>query len=155
MAGDLSVGDTVVTRSGKPQPITRIDHLTITQRQLQDDPSLCPIRFDAGALPGMPDDPATLVSPDCLIMSDTGQTDAKPSDFRHFPARAYCDGGMVRRVIPDEGLHYIRLHFAATQEICVGGIWVEMRAEDLCGAETSGQPSAQVFELWTNRPQHA
>ncbi|ABD54014.1 Hint domain-containing protein [Jannaschia sp. CCS1] len=143
----LSVGDHLVTRSGTPAPITGIDHLLVSRRQMQDDATLAPIRFDPGALPGMPDAPAILVSPDCPIFRS-----ADASDLRPFPARAFCDGGRVRRVIPDDGIHYIRLHFGAPHDICVGGVWMELGADTACGPHTSGQKPAPVPHMRPVRP---
>lgn len=117
----LAVGQRVLTRSGAFEPIIQIDHLHLTNRQLRDTPEAAPIRFDPGALPGMPDGPAILVSSDCPITWAEG-----PQCADRFPARAFCDGGLIRWVIPEDGIHYVRLHFEQTQQLCVGGLWVEL-----------------------------
>lgn len=122
---ELEVGQHVLTRSGTYKPITGIDHTRFTKRHLQDNPDLAPIRFDPGALPDTDNGVATLVSPDCPVAVSQG---AQGSE--NFAARAFCDGGLIRWVIPDDGIHYIRLHFAAPQEICASGIWVALAPED-------------------------
>lgn len=124
MAKDLSVGDHLYTRSGTPQPLTRIDHIKITTCGIHDDAALAPVRFDPGALPGMSGDTAILLSPDCPVSMAADATDT-----RQFPARAHCNGGMIRRVIPDAGIHYIRLGFQTPQDICLGGLWVTQDAD--------------------------
>lgn len=120
----LTVGQRVLTRSGAFEQITQIDHHRLTNRQLHDMPDAAPIRFDPGALPGMPDGPAILVSSDCPIAWAEG-----PQGTDHFPARAFCDGGLIRWVIPEDGIHYIRLHFEQSQQLCIGGLWVELTRE--------------------------
>lgn len=145
----LIVGQRVLTRAGTLNPITRIEHLTLTKRQLHDNPDIAPIRFDPGALPGMPDETATLISPDCPIAWADGATGSDK-----FPARAFCDGGLIRWVMPDEGIHYIQVFFATTQQIDVGGIWVELTAGDRmpCAAVTPVPKPATEIRMF--RPLH-
>lgn len=143
----LSVGDRVLTRSGAFAPIAAIDRVALTKNQLHDAPDVAPIRFDPGALPDMPDGPATLLSPDCAV---AWSTDAHNTTT--FPARAFCDGGLIRRVIPSEGVTYIRLHFDAAQEICAGGIWVALdRVACACDQSTLPGP-ALVHDACVFRP---
>lgn len=143
----LKVGDHVMTRSGTLQPITRIDHTVFTKRQLQTMPEAAPIRFDPGALPGLPEDIETLVSPDCPIA--WSENDAK---LERFPAHAFCDGGLIRSVIPDEGIHYIRLQFATAHQICVGGIWIELSPDDTKVVEFPQRAPKLIHEIRVFRP---
>lgn len=143
----LVVGQRVLTRSGAFEPITRIDCLTLTKRQLLDNPDIAPIRFDPGALPGMPNERATLISPDCPIAWTDGQTGSD-----RFPARAFCDGGLIRWVMPDEGIHYIQLFFATTQQIDVGGVWVELYAGERAPCATPTHVPKPVNEIRMFRP---
>ncbi|OAN69453.1 hypothetical protein A8B78_21515 [Jannaschia sp. EhC01] len=147
---NLTVGEKVMTRAGTFQPITGIIHTHFTTSQLQDTPDLAPIRFDPGALPGMPEDTATLVSPDCPIAWAEGA-----NGIDHFPARAFCDGGLIRRVIPEDGIHYIRLLFATPQEICAGNIWLELSREDRSDAGRSCRVPKLVQEIRVFRPMRA
>ncbi|GAB5449192.1 Hint domain-containing protein [Gymnodinialimonas sp.] len=124
----LEVGQHVLTRASAFAQITGIDHTRFTKRDLQDNPDFAPIRFDAGALPGVPEDGAALVSPDCLI-----NWAEDPDGIDRFAANSFCDGGLIRRVIPEDGIHYIRLHFEGPQQLCIGGIWVEL-GPDTCPA---------------------
>lgn len=120
--GSLSVGQRLMTRAGTLEPITGIERIHFTKRQLQHTPDLAPIRFDPGALPGMEEEGvATLVSPDCII-----SWSASPLSNGRYPARAFRDGGLIRSVIPEEGITYIQLCFATTLEIRAGGIWVHL-----------------------------
>lgn len=117
----LAVGDRVLTRSGEYAQIEHIDRIHLSRQQLLDAPEIAPIRFDPGALPGMSDGPAMLLSPDLPI-----EWTPEPNTTTSHPARAFCDGGLIRCVIPDEGIDYIRLHFKQAQRLCVGGLWVEL-----------------------------
>lgn len=123
--GSLGAGQRLLTRSGTFEHVTAIGRTHLTRRQLQDNPELAPIRFDPGALPGMLEDVATLVSPDCPVAWS-----ASPRGGGRYPARAFCDGGLIRSVIPDDGITYVRVHFATAQEIRAGGIWVHLAPED-------------------------
>lgn len=117
----LCAGDWVLTRSGTSVPILSIDTIHLTAKQLHEAPNSAPIRFDPGALPDMPEAEAVLLAPDLPI---TWSPEPGTAIGAHYPARAFCDGGLIRWVIPAEGVRYIRLHLADPQQICAGGIWV-------------------------------
>ncbi|UWQ95010.1 Hint domain-containing protein [Rhodobacteraceae bacterium M385] len=121
---ELSVGQRVLTRLGTLEPITEIEHFHFTKRQLHDMPEAAPVRFDPNALPSMTETSAILISADCPV-----SWAEDPNSLTRFPAKAFCDGGLIRRVIPEEGIHFIRLHLPAAQQICAGGIWVELDAD--------------------------
>ncbi len=128
----LAVGDTVVTLNGTLARIEAIDCVHLTAQDLHNRPSDAPIRFDPMAVPGMMNETAVLLSgglpvhipvqPDgtCMMHRSGGTS--------QFPARAYCDGGLIRRVIPEDGVTYINLHLDGTHQICAAGIWVEVDA---------------------------
>lgn len=143
----LEVGQRVLTRAGTFEEVTQIDHVTLTRRQILDSPDAAPIRFDPGALPDMPEQIATLMSPDCPIAWPEG-----PDDIDNFPARTFCDGGLIRAVIPDEGISYIRIHFETAQQINAGGIWVELGPDDSTPKELPRYVPKQVHELRVFRP---
>lgn len=143
----LAAGDRVLTRSGAFEPVTQIDHFHLTNRELHDTPDAAPIRFDPGALPGVPDGPAILISPDCAISWGQG-----PDGATHFPARAFCDGGLIRWVIPEGGIHYIRLHFETAQQLYIGGLWVSLDQASDAPHETNAAIPVLVHDSCVFRP---
>lgn len=143
----LVVGHRVLTRSGAYAAITQIEHLHLSNRQLHDTPEAAPVRFDPGALPGIPDGPAILVSSDCPISWAEA-----PNDIDRFPARAFCDGGLIRCVLPEDGIHYIRLYFEQTQQLCVGGLWIEINQKTEARNNARGLAPRLVHDSRVFRP---
>ncbi len=125
----LTPGDLVSTRGGGTARVMSIDSLHLSVDDLHRCPDAAPIRFDPNTLPGMANDVALLVSgnlpvhvppPAGGLESITGNN--------QFPAKAFCDGGSIRAVIPEEGIRYVNLHLDGTHQICAAGVWVEADA---------------------------
>lgn len=144
---ELSLGQRVLTRLGTLEPITEIEHFHFTKRQLHDMPEATPVRFDPDALPSMTDTSAVLISADCPV-----SWTEDPNSLTRFPAKAFCDGGLIRRVIPEEGIHFIRLHLATTQQICAGGIWVELDVDGATNVVFDVHVPKQDQDIRTFRP---
>lgn len=131
-ANKLEVGDHVNTRNGGTARILSIDHFNLSAANLRQRPETAPIRFDPSALPGMSDDTALLISAELPIQIPVlttgagGATDARL--FSQFPAKAFCDGGPIRVVIPEDGVRYINLHLEGAHEICAAGLWIDVES---------------------------
>ncbi|QXT39226.1 Hint domain-containing protein [Gymnodinialimonas ceratoperidinii] len=117
----VRVGQRLRTRLGTLEPVTRITRYHFTLSQLHDQPEAAPIRFDEDALPDLQQDCAVLMSADCPITRATSGGHAET-----YPASAFCDGGAIRRVLPEGGIDFIRVHLDSPHQISAGGIWVEL-----------------------------
>lgn len=128
--GDLRVGDIVTTHTGRTARIACIDRRHLSAAALHASPDAAPIRFEAGALPGMTEEISLLLSGDLPVtvpaVINGAETDA--TSLTQFPAKAFCDGGLIRHVIPEDGVHYVNLRLDGTHQICAAGIWVEADA---------------------------
>lgn len=154
--GAVTIGQRIRTRLGTLEPVRAVTRRHFTLAQLHDQPKAAPVRFDAGALPGMEGAEAVLVSADCRIAWAEG-----PAPMATYPARAFCDGGAIRRVLPEAGIDFIRLHLDDAHQVSVGGIWVVLDDEAAPvappaltqAAEVSGAPQpALVRDTRVFRP---
>lgn len=123
---DVRIEDHVQTHSGAFVKVTETDIWTITQQELHDTPEIAPIRFDPGALPDMSADRAILVSPDLPIHWNADDADGLGPCY---PARAFSDGGLIRKVIPEGGITYIRLYLARPEQLCLAGLWCTLHSD--------------------------
>mmetsp|Transcript_3192 Transcript_3192/g.5515 ORF Transcript_3192/g.5515 Transcript_3192/m.5515 type:complete len:198 (+) Transcript_3192:57-650(+) len=117
----VRIGQRLRTRLGTLEPVTRITRRRFTLSQLHDCPEAAPIRFDVDAFADMIQESAVLMSADCPISRATG---AGHADI--YPAEAFCDGGAIRRVLPEGGIDFIRVHLDSPHQISAGGIWVAL-----------------------------
>lgn len=157
-AGTLKAGQQIRTRDNTFATITQVERTHLTRLELHDAPASAPIRFEPGALPGMENSAAVLLSPDCIIfwidtVAEAGLNIGPAAIMPRFPAKAFCDGGLIRRVIPDDGITYVRLHFDAAHQICTGGLCVSFAPEgDAILEEASLAPPKLVHEIRIFRP---
>lgn len=131
--GALAAGDLVTTHTGRAVRIVSVNRRHLSAAELHNRPDDAPIRFDPAALPGMLDGITLLLSGDLpmTVPAMANGPDGSEGDapqISQFPARAFCDGGLIRRVIPEEGVHYVKLCLEGTHQICAAGLWVEADA---------------------------
>ncbi|MBO9465083.1 Hint domain-containing protein [Tropicibacter sp. R15_0] len=117
----LTPGDTVTTRDNGPQPIIWVGSRTLAPRQLEQMPSLKPIRLSARFFDLERD---LIVSPQHGILlraADRGGTETL------FRARhlAELEGGGARVLIGCRKITYHHLMFASHQVINANGMWSE------------------------------
>ncbi|WP_224813969.1 Hint domain-containing protein [Hasllibacter sp. MH4015] len=124
-ADTLSPGDLLETRDNGPVAVEIVEFRIITAEMLRIYHDAAPIRVEEGAplfhrLSG-----TRLVSPDQHILVEAPDADGADGGTL-VPARALCDGGHIRRVIPEERVIYVALRCARAQLINAGGLWVEI-----------------------------
>ncbi len=133
----LIPGACLTTRSGAQVTLLSATSLHLSRMELHQQPRLAPIRFDPGTLPGQADDVALLLAPDLPVFFDPAPGVALAGSF---PAEAFCNGGTVRPVVPEDGVHYIRLDLSATADIRVSGVWVQSSGDRAIAVQAPSAP---------------
>ena len=122
----LQVGDLVVTRDSRLQPIRWVGRQHLSRARLLAQPELQPVRIAAGALAGIGPDRSMLVSPQHRVLVEGALPELLFGEAEVLvPAKHLIGRAEVTRALPEDGVTYIHLLFDRHEIVQSDGLWTE------------------------------
>ncbi len=114
-AQDLSLGDQIMSEHGGQVTLRDFTSTHFSRTDLLLNRKHAPIRFDHGSLSDDSQSEALLVAPDMPVHVD-------PTGEHTVRAEHLANGGVVRAVIPDDGVTYFSLRFSQPATLKIRGL---------------------------------
>lgn len=114
-AQSLASGDTVLDEAGVPVRVLNVSLTSCTRDAVLQARRLAPIRIE-------PCEDHELAVSEPLLLAPDFPVQARHCSDLSVPATALINGYSIRRVVPEEGIDYIRLTLARPATLAVGGL---------------------------------
>jgi hypothetical protein len=120
-AQSLAAGDWVIDEDGAPVRVLDTAVISCTRDAMLQDRTLAPIRFEPAEDDLVEVTQAVLLAPDLPVQ-------AMEDGAISVPAHALENGHSIRRVVPHEGIDYVRLTLARPATLAIAGLRIRFGA---------------------------